>query len=86
MINVSAMPKLRRCNKNAGSEGGFSKFSIWFLGGAMLLVTFSLLGGCSSSPESAADPTREEVQTDSDRFFKHLEKEEAKKEPKEAKP
>lgn len=86
MINVSVMPKLRPCNRNLRSEGVFSKSSIWLLAGVMFLLTVSLLGGCSSSPESTADPTKEEVQTDSDRFFRHLEKEEEKKEPKEAKP
>ena len=86
MINVFAMPNLRQFNRNPGSEGRFSQFSIWLLGGAIFLLTFSLLGGCSSNPESTPDPTKEEVQTDSDRFFRHLEKEEAKKEPKEAKP
>jgi hypothetical protein len=63
-----------------------SKSSIFLAGGIVFLLATSWLGGCSSPPQSTSDPSKQEVQGDSDRFFKHLEKEEAKKEAKEANP
>ena len=42
--------------------------SLWFL-------------GCSSPPEPTPEPSKEEIRSDADRFFKKLEKEEETKEP-----
>ena len=79
----------RQCFWNPGNPGKAgkslrsSKSSIFLMGGMIVLLNFAWLGGCSSSPTSTSDPTKEEVQTDSDRMFKNLEKEEVKKESKE---
>ena len=71
---------------NPGKNMRYSKSSIFLWGGVIILLNLFWLGGCSSSPKATSDPTKEEVQTDSDRFFKNLDKEEAKKDAKDAKP
>lgn len=86
MRNRIAVQKLSQFFGDPGRKVGYSKSSLFVLGGGILLFTLSWLGGCSSSPQSTSDPTKEEVQTDSDRFFKNLEKEEAKKEEKDGNP
>ena len=53
--------------------------------GLGLVLTTSLVG-CSSPPEAGPVPSKQEIQSDSDRFFNKMEKEEAKKEAKEVKP
>ena len=63
-------------------EGQHSQSSIFFLAGIVFFIAISGLGGCSSSPPPTPDPSKQEVQADSDRFFKNLEKEETKKESK----
>jgi hypothetical protein len=86
MRNFMAVQKFSQFFRNPGRNVRHSKSSIFLLGIVVLLLNLSWLGGCSSSPKSTSDPTKEEVQTDSDRFFKNLEKEEAKKETQEGKP
>lgn len=86
MGNFMAVQKLSQFFRKPGRNVRFSTSSIFFLGGVIFLLSLSWLGGCSSSPQSTSDPTKEEVQTDSDRFFKNLDKEEAKKEAKDANP
>ncbi|UCE62526.1 MAG: hypothetical protein JSU59_06430 [Nitrospirota bacterium] len=89
MGNLNSVQKLSQFSQNPGKPGKnmrSSISSIFLMGGVFFLLTLSWLGGCSSSPKSTSDPTKEEVQTDSDRFFKNLEKEETKKEAKDAKP
>lgn len=45
-----------------------------FLAGAMLV-------GCSSTPESQSDPSKKDIQQDSDRFFKKMGQEEGQQAP-----
>lgn len=45
-----------------------------FLAGAMLV-------GCSSAPESQSDPSKKDIQQDSDRFFKKMGQEEGQQAP-----
>ena len=54
--------------------------------GVGIVLGSSLMGGCSSPPEAGPVPSKQEIQSDADRFFNKMEKEEAKKEAKEAKP
>ena len=68
------------------NKTGYSKPALYFLGGILLIIGTFWVGGCSSNSKPTSDPTKQEVQTDSDRFFKKLEKEEAKKEATEEKP
>jgi len=86
MRNLIAVQKLSQFFRNPERTVRYSKSSIFLLGGVVFLLNLSWLGGCSSSPQSTSDPTKEEVQTDSDRFFKNVEKEEVKKETKEGNP
>ena len=41
-----------------------------------LLLAGMVLMGCSSAPEPQPEPSKKEVQQDSDRFFEKMEKEE----------
>jgi len=86
MRNSSAIQKPSQFFWNRGREVRHSRSSIFLLGGIVFLLATCWLGGCSSTPKSTSDPSKQEVQGDSDRFFKNLEKEEAKKEAKEANP
>jgi hypothetical protein len=45
-----------------------------FIAGAMMV-------GCSSTPESQPEPSKQEIQQDSDRFFKKMGQEEGKQTP-----
>ncbi len=45
-----------------------------FLMGAMMV-------GCSSAPEPQSDPSKKDIQQDSDRFFQKMGQEEGKKSP-----
>ena len=54
--------------------------------GIGLVLTASWMAGCSTPPEAGPVPSKQEIQSDADRFFNKMEKEEAKKEAKEAKP
>ena len=63
----------------------FNPITLMLAGVGMVLGT-SLLGGCSSPPEAGPVPSKQEIQSDADRFFNTMEKEEAKKEAKESKP
>ena len=60
--------------------------TISVVGGAVFLLGVFWMGGCSSAPKAQSDPSKQEVQADSDRFFMKMEKEEAKKEGQDAKP
>lgn len=44
---------------------------------AGLLLTGMFLVGCSSAPEPQPEPSKKEVQQDSDRFFEKMKKEES---------
>ena len=54
--------------------------------GIGLVLAGSWMVGCSSPPETGPVPSKQEIQSDADRFFLKMEKEEAKKEGKETKP
>lgn len=86
MRKLMAIRNLTQYRRNPGGKARDLKSSVFFWGGVLFLCTVPWLGGCSSSPKPKSDPTKEEVQTDSDRFFKNLEKEESKKETKEEYP
>ena len=73
--------RIRRPNR-----GSLLKMAARVLMGVGLVLSASLMGGCSSPPEGGPDPSKQEIQSDADRFFNKMEKEEAKKEAKEAKP
>ena len=50
----------------------------------MMLCTFltgGMLMGCSSTPEPPSEPSKQEIRTDSDRFFQRMGQEEGKKAP-----
>lgn len=61
-----------------------STFPIIF--GVLYLLVVSWVWGCSSAPEATGDPSKQEIQSDADRFFLKMEKEEAKKDAKDAQP
>jgi hypothetical protein len=86
MRNATAIQMLSQFFWYPRKEEGYSKSSLYLVGGMVLFLVTVWLGGCSSPPKSTSDPSKQEVQTDSDRFFKNLEKEETKKEAKEANP
>ena len=67
-------------------RGNLVKTAARTLAGVGLVLSASWLVGCSSTPEAGPDPSKQEIQSDADRFFNKMEKEEAKKEAKEAKP
>ncbi len=46
------------------------------LGMAVVLLLGMILMGCSSAPEPQPEPSKKEVQQDSDRFFEKMKKEE----------
>ena len=66
--------------------GSLLKTAARTLSGVGLLLSASWLVGCSSPPEAGPVPSKQEIQSDADRFFNKMEKEEAKKEAKEAQP
>ena len=86
MRNFIVNRVFRPRNRYSGPEKRYSKSSLYLVGGMVLVFASGWVVGCSSSPQSPPNPTKQEVQTDSDRFFKNLEKEEEKKDEKEAKP
>ena len=71
--------------RNPG-RGHLIKTTAWTLAVLGLALNASLLVGCSSPPEAGPVPSKQEIQSDSDRFFNKMEKEEAKHEAKDAKP
>lgn len=71
---------------NPSGESHDLKSAILIVGMTILLFTGPAIWGCSSSPKSSTDPSKQEIQGDADRFFNKMEKEEAKKEAKEAGP
>lgn len=46
------------------------------LGMAVIVLVGTFLMGCSSPPEPQPEPSKKEVQQDSDRFFEKMKKEE----------
>jgi len=72
MRNSSAIQKPSQFFWNRGREVRHSRSSIFLLGGIVFLLATCWLGGCSSTPKSTSDPSKQEVQGDSDRFFKNL--------------
>ena len=69
--------------KSSREAGSFTSSTL--VAGAIVLIGFFLVSACSSTPKVASDPSKQEVQGDADRFFNTMEKEEVKKESKEAK-
>lgn len=68
-------------------RGGHSlKTATRILAGVGLLLGVAWMVGCSSPPETGPVQSKQEIQSDADRFFLKMDKEEAKKEAKEAKP
>jgi outer membrane biogenesis lipoprotein LolB len=51
-------------------------FAMRRMGLVCLLLTGMLLMGCSSAPEPQPEPSKKEIQQDSDRFFEKMDKEE----------
>jgi hypothetical protein len=51
-------------------------FAIRRMGMACLFLTGMFLVSCSSAPETQPEPSKKEVQQDSDRFFEKMKKEE----------
>ena len=67
-------------------RGNLRKMIAMTLAVVGLVLSASWLVGCSSPPEAGPVPSKQEIQSDADRFFNKMEKEEAKKEAKEANP
>ena len=67
-------------------RGNLVKTAALTLVGVGLVLNASWLVGCSSPPETGPVPSKQEIQSDSDRFFNKMEKEEAKKEAPKANP
>ena len=54
----------------------WSDFGVRLFGIALLFLLGMLMIGCSSAPEPQPEPSKKEVQQDSDRFFEKMKKEE----------
>jgi len=52
-------------------------FGMRRLGIAVVLLVGMILMGCSSTPEPQPEPSKKEIQQDSDRFFEKMKKEES---------
>ena len=58
--------------KSIGRNGSFVKQIRW----ASFLLAGMLCVGCSSTPEPQPEPSKKEIQRDSDRFFEKMKSEE----------
>ena len=79
------LQKIDRGMRNP-ERGNLVKTSVVTLVGVGLVLNAAWLVGCSSHPETGPVPSKQEIQSDSDRFFNKMEKEEAKKEAPKANP